>query len=167
MPAKKEIPTKKEEKSSNAQSKSTDSGIKDGDTVVLDYVGKLDDGTVFDASEKHGKPLEFKVGGGMLIKGFENGVLGMKKGEEKTIRLTPSEGYGESDPKLVRKFSREQLPKEPEPQVGMVLTLGTPDGRTIFASIKEVFEKEVMIDLNHPLAGQNISFEVKIVDVNP
>ncbi|MCK5023654.1 MAG: FKBP-type peptidyl-prolyl cis-trans isomerase, partial [Candidatus Aenigmarchaeota archaeon] len=86
--------------------------VKKGDKIKVDYEGKLEDGTVFDASEKHGKPLEFEAGAGNVVKGFDNAVLGMKKGEEKTVTLKPSEAYGDPNPKLVQEVPRKQLPKE-------------------------------------------------------
>jgi FKBP-type peptidyl-prolyl cis-trans isomerase 2 len=138
--------------------------IKKGDKIKVEYTGTLEDGTVFDSSEKQGKPLEFEVGAGQLIKGFDEAVVGMKKGEEKEITLEPKDAYGDPNPQLVKKVPREQLPKEPEPKPGMMLALATPDGKQFPAMIKEVDEKEVSIDLNHPLAGKKLKFKIKIVD---
>jgi len=138
--------------------------IKKGDKIKVDYNGKLEDGNVFDSSEKNG-PLEFEVGSGMIIKGFDNAVIGMKKGEEKEITIKPAEAYGEIHKELVQKVPRDKLPAEPEPKAGMVLVLQSPDGMQFPAKIAEVTKDEVAIDLNHPLAGKTLIFKIKIVDV--
>ena len=138
--------------------------VKKGDKIKVEYAGTLEDGTVFDTSEKKG-PLEFEVGAGKLIKGFEEGVIGMEKGEEKEIKLTSSQAYGDSNPQYVKKVPKDQMPKEKEPKVGMMLLLKSPDGRQIPAKITEITDKEVTIDLNHPLAGKNLTFKVKVVDI--
>jgi FKBP-type peptidyl-prolyl cis-trans isomerase 2 len=139
--------------------------IKEGSKVKVEYKGTLDDGTVFDDSSKIGKPLEFEIGAKQVIPGFERALIGMKKGEEKDIKLTPADAYGEQNPQLVKKVPREQLPKEPELKAGMMLAVGLPNGAQVPARITEVGEKEVTIDLNHPLAGKNLNFHVKVVDV--
>jgi len=136
--------------------------IKKGDKVKVDYTGKLDDGTVFDTSDGK-QPLEFEVGAGMVIKGFDEAVVGMKKGEEKEIKLKPEDAYGEPKKDLLKKIPKEQLPKEPEPKAGMALMLSTPDGKQFPAKITEVGKDDVTIDLNHPLAGKNLNFKIKIV----
>ena len=91
--------------------------IKKGDKVKIEYTGTLDDGTVFDSSEKHGKPLEFEVGSGQVIKGFDNAVIGMKKGQEKEFKLKPEEAYGEPNPNLIRKIPKEQIPKHKQGKI--------------------------------------------------
>jgi len=137
--------------------------IKKGDKVKVHYTGKLEEGTVFDSSEGK-EPLEFEVGSGMIIKGFDDAVMGMEKGDEKEITLKPEEAYGDINPQLMKKVPKEQLPKEPEPKVGMMLALGTPDGQQIPARIAEVSDNEVTIDINHPLAGKTLIFKIKVVD---
>ncbi|MBI2581621.1 FKBP-type peptidyl-prolyl cis-trans isomerase, partial [Candidatus Woesearchaeota archaeon] len=102
--------------------------VKKGNKVKVDYKGTFDDGTVFDASEKHGQPLEFEVGSGQVIKGFDEAVMGMKKGEEKNITLPPVEAYGEVKAELRKKVPRQQLPQDQEPKVGMILSVGLPNG---------------------------------------
>ena len=139
--------------------------VKKGDSVKIDYTGTLEDGTVFDASEKHGKPLEFSVGSGMVIKGFDDAVMGMEKGQEKEVTIQPADAYGDIKPDMMKKVPREQLPKEQEPKAGMMLVIGLPDGQQIPAKIAEVTDKEVTLDLNHPLAGKVLKFKIKVVEV--
>jgi len=139
--------------------------IKNGDKVKVEYTGTLDNGNVFDSSEKHGKPLEFEIGAGMIIPGFEKAVIGMKKGEEKEIKLKPEQAYGEHNPQLIKKIPRDQLPKEQEPKQGMILMLNLPSGQQVPARIAQVTDQEITIDLNHPLAGKTLNFKIKIVDV--
>ncbi|MCK4521880.1 MAG: peptidylprolyl isomerase [Nanoarchaeota archaeon] len=138
--------------------------IKKGDKVKVEYTGTLDDGTVFDTSEGK-QPLEFEAGAGQLIKGFDEAIMGMEKGEEKEIKLTPEKAYGDHNPELIKKIPRDKIPvpegKEIKP--GMMLALGTPDGKQIPAKITEVTDKEITIDLNHPLAGKNLNFKVKVI----
>ncbi len=135
---------------------------KKGDTVQIEYTGTFDDGTVFDSTEKHGgDPLQFTVGAGDVIPGFDSAVDGMKIGDEKDITIKSAEAYGDVDPKLQRRFPRAQLPEGV--QAGMMLGLTMPDGRQIPAHVKEVTDKDVLIDLNHPLAGKTLHFHIKFV----
>ncbi len=140
--------------------------VKKGDKVKVDYTGSLDDGTVFDSSEKHGQPLEFEVGAGKVIPGFENALVGMKKGEEKEVTLKPADAYGEPNPQLLKKIPKEQLPTDKEIKPGMMLGVGLPNGAKIPAKIVDVNDKEVTIDLNHPLAGKTLHFKLKVVDIS-
>ena len=138
--------------------------IKNGDKVKVEYEGMLDDGTIFDSSKKHGQPLEFTVGEGNVIKGFDNAVRGMKKGEEKKVKIKAKDAYGESNPQLIKKVPREQLPQKQEIKEGMVLVIGLPNGQRIPARIIEVLNKEITLDLNHPLAGKDLTFKIKVVE---
>ncbi len=140
--------------------------IGNGDKVKLEYKGTLEDGTVFDCSETHGAPLEFEMGAGQVIPGFEDAVKGMEKGEEKTFSLEPADAYGEHNPELIKDVPRDQIPAEQEPEPGMMLITELPNGARLPAVITEVTEDTVTIDLNHPLAGKVLTFEIKIVDVN-
>ncbi len=140
--------------------------VKKGDKVKIEYEGRLEDGTVFDSSEKHGCPLEFEVGTQNIIPGFSNAVIGMKKGQEKEVKIKPEDAYGQSNPTLLKKVPRDQFPSDHEPKEGMMLALGTPDGQQFPAMITKVTEKEVTIDLNHPLAGKALIFKMKLVDVS-
>ncbi len=141
--------------------------VEEKNVVIVDYTGKFDDGTVFDSSKNHGKPLEFQMGEKMVIPGFENALIGMEKGQEKEIVLKPEEAYGERREELVQKAPRDQLPKDQEPKEGMMLIMTSPEGHRIPAKITAVDEKEVTLDMNHPLAGKTLHFTLKVVDVKP
>ncbi|MBW3020418.1 peptidylprolyl isomerase [Candidatus Woesearchaeota archaeon] len=140
--------------------------IENGNKVKVDYTGTFEDGTVFDSSTHgdHSHPLEFEVGAKQVISGFEEAVIGMEKGQEKDITIEPKDAYGDANPELTKRIPRDKLPKEHEPQVGMVLMMVSPEGQQIPARITEVDDKEVTIDLNHPLAGKVLKFNIKIVD---
>lgn len=142
--------------------------IKKGDKIKVDYTGTLEDGKVFDTTQHkdHAHPLEFEVGSGQLIKGFDEAVVGMKVGEEKEINLEPKDAYGDADPARVQKIPRDKLPKEPKPKEGMVLVMKTPDGNQFPVKIAAVEGDEVSLDMNHPLAGKKLTFKIKIVEVN-
>ncbi len=141
--------------------------VKKGDKVKVDYTGTFEDGTVFDASEKHGQPLEFEVGAGQMIEGFDKAVVGMKKGEEKEISIKPEEAYGVHRPELMKKVPKEAIKgMDQEPKPGMMLGLAAPDGRQFAVKIAAVSEKEITLDLNHPLAGKTLKFKIKVVDVS-
>jgi FKBP-type peptidyl-prolyl cis-trans isomerase 2 len=139
--------------------------IKEGDKVKVEYTGTLDDGTVFDTSE--GKaPLEFEVGTGKVIKGFNDAILSMEKGEEKSVKIESKDAYGDYNPQLIKKIPKDQLPQDQEPKEGMILMIKTPQGQKFPARIKEVSDKEITVDLNSPLAGKNLNFKLKVVDVS-
>ena len=139
--------------------------IQNGNKIQVEYTGTLEDGTVFDASEKHGQPLAFEVGAHHVIKGFEDAVVGTEVGQEKTIQLPPSEAYGDVNPELVRKLPKDQVPNNDQIKAGMVLVFSAPDGQQFPARIVEVTDTEITVDLNHPLAGKTLNFKIKIVAV--
>lgn len=143
----------------------SNAAVKAGDKVTIHYTGTLNDGTVFDSSDKHDKPLMFEVGSGQVIAGFDKSVMGMKKGEEKSFTLQPAEAYGDHDPRMIQKVPRSELPKNREPEAGMMLIVGTPQGGQIPATITEVTPEEVTLDMNHPLAGKVLNFKIKLVEV--
>ena len=138
--------------------------VKQGDTVKAEYTGTFDNGTVFDTSEGR-EPLEFVAGTGQMIPGFDNAVIGMKVGQEKEVKLQPSEAYGDYDPQLVQEMPRKQVPIEEELKQGMVLAVTMPNGRQAPATVKEVINETITIDLNHPLAGEILNFRFKVVDI--
>mgnify|MGYP003971357395 CR=1 FL=1 len=139
--------------------------ITNGNTVKINYKGTLDDGTVFDSSEGR-EPIEFKVGEGKVIPGFEKAVAGMNKGDKKTFKIECKDAYGEPNPMMIQKIPRDKLPADKEPQAGMMIGVGMPNGQQIPAKITEVSDKDITLDLNHPLAGKNLNFEIEVVDVN-
>lgn len=139
--------------------------VKDGDRVKVEYTGKLKDGTIFDSS-KGREPLSFKVGANMVIPGFEKAVNGLKLNQEKTFTIPCNEAYGPIRPELKMEIPRNKLPKDPEPKPGMMLVMKAPDGHQVPAKIAKVDGEKVIIDVNHPLAGQDLTFEIKIVGIN-
>ncbi|UCG01938.1 MAG: peptidylprolyl isomerase [Candidatus Heimdallarchaeota archaeon] len=139
--------------------------IKKGDKITIEYIGTLDDGTIFDQSENHDELLTFEVGMNQVIEGFDNAVIGMNLEEEKKFRIEPPEAYGEYNKNLVKQISRSQLPKEEDPKVGMVVVLVSKDGQKSHAPITEVTEENILIDLNHPLAGEALNFSIKIKEI--
>lgn len=143
--------------------KATAAKVAEGSTVSVEYSGKLDDGTVFDKS--NGNPLEFVIGEHKILPAFESAVTGLKKGDEKVIKLTPAEGYGDWHKELVRDIPRDLVPKEMDVKKGMMLMLGSPDGRRIPATIADCTDEKLVVDLNHPLAGKNLTFEIKVVSI--
>ncbi len=140
--------------------------IKKGDKVSLHYTGTLEDGSVFDTSEKRNEPLKFTAGSGQVIPGFDKAVVGMKKGEKKKFTLQPSEAYGDRKPEMTHTVPRKQLPQDHEPKPGMMLVMGTPQGKQVPAVITEVTKENVTLDLNHPLAGKVLTFDIKIVEIS-
>ena len=139
--------------------------IENGQKVKIHYTGTLDDGNKFDSSEGR-DPLEFEMGAGMVIPGFETGVQDMAVGEKKSIHIPVVEAYGEKREEMVMEFERAQLPEGMEPEVGMGLQMQGPQGQPIPVQITAVAEETITIDANHPLAGQNLNFELELVEVN-
>ena len=139
--------------------------VKTGVKVKIEYTGTLDDGTIFDSSEDHGRPLEFQVGSGHVIKGFDDAILGMKAGDEKQFSVSPDEAYGEHDPQLVQKVPKEIFPKDAELAPGLLFEAGLPTGEKIPAMVTAIEENTVSVDLNHPLAGKKLNFKIKLTEI--
>lgn len=137
---------------------------KHGDTVKVHYTGKLEDGTVFDTSIDR-DPLQFTIGEGQVIPGFEQAVLGMNPGESKTIRIPTDEAYGTRREEMVMVVDRNQLPADLNPEVGQQLQRSQPDGQTIVVTVTEVSKSSVTVDANHPLAGKDLTFDIQLVEV--
>ena len=138
---------------------------KTGDKVKIEYTGTLDDGTVFDSSSEHGNLLEFEVGGGQVIKGFDVSILGMKEGEEKQFSISPQDAYGEHDPTLIQKVPIEIFPQEAELVPGLLFEAGLPTGEKVPAMIIKIEDRFVSVDLNHPLAGKKLNFKIKLYSI--
>ena len=140
------------------------SQVKQNDTVKVHYTGKLADGQVFDTSEGK-EPIEFTLGQGQLIPGFEKGLLDMKINEKKTVNIPKEEAYGEPRAELVQEVEKSQLPEEIKPEVGMGLVSKTPDGQEMNLVVSEVKEDTIVVDGNHPLAGKDLVFDLEVVEI--
>jgi peptidylprolyl isomerase len=138
--------------------------VKQGDTVKVHYHGRLTDGTVFDSSEGR-QPLEFEVGGGRVIKGFDEGVKGMSVGEKKTVSIPADDAYGPRQEDMVIPFERKNFPPDIEPEVGMTLNMHSEDGNALPVVIREITPDTIMLDANHPLAGEDLIFDIELVDI--
>ncbi len=137
---------------------------KDGDTVKVDYTGKFEDGTVFDSSSERG-PMEFTIGSGQVIAGFERAVLGMGLGDSKTAIIAAGDAYGEHREDLLLVVDRSRLPEDLNPEVGEQLELRQHDGRAILVKIAAVTDSSVTLDANHPLAGRNLVFDIELREI--
>ena len=137
---------------------------KSGDTVRIHYTGTLDDGTQFDSSDGR-DPLEFALGGGQVIPGFDSAVDGMAVGESKSVTIPPDEAYGQRHEQLAQQVPRTTLPEDMEPAVGMQLQTQSPDGQVMNLVVKEVADDTITVDANHPLAGQALTFAIELVEI--
>ena len=140
------------------------SAVKKNDKVKVQYVGTLANGSIFDKSTEN-EPLEFVVGSGQLIPGFEQAVLGMTLNEEKKILIKAEDAYGQKDDRLIKAFPLSSLPQDFKPQQGMVISLSDDAGRSIPATITDITPAAVTIDLNHPLVGEDLNFQIRIVGI--
>ena len=140
------------------------SQVKQNDTVRVHYTGTLENGEVFDSSRER-KPLEFTLGQGQLIPGFENGVIDMKINETKTVQIRAADAYGEHRAELIQEIPKNQLPPEIKPEVGLGLVSRTPDGCEMPLTVTEVRDESIMVDANHPLAGKDLTFEIELVEI--
>jgi peptidylprolyl isomerase len=137
---------------------------KDGDTVQVHYTGKLADGTVFDSSAGR-DPLEFTLGAGQVILGFDKAVVGMKVGEKKTVTIPAAEAYGSYRDDLVIEISRDKISGGVTPKVGQRLQTTRDDGSIVTVTVTKVTDTTVTIDGNHPLAGKDLTFEIELVKI--
>ncbi len=138
--------------------------VKTGDKIKVHYHGKLTSGETFDSSEGR-EPLEFEVGSGMVIKGFDDGVTGMSVGEKKTINIPFNEAYGPRNPEMVIEMPKERFPKDMELEVGMPLMMSDGQGQQFQVTIAQIKEIAVMLDANHPLAGKDLVFDLELVEI--
>jgi peptidylprolyl isomerase len=139
--------------------------VKKGDTVKVHYHGKLTNGSTFDSSEGR-EPLEFEVGGGMVIPGFDDGVTGMAIGEKKTVTIPADQAYGPKQEEMVMEFPKDRFPEDMVPEVGMQLNMSNGSGQNFPVVIVEVKETSVILDANHPLAGETLIFDLELVAIN-
>jgi peptidylprolyl isomerase len=138
--------------------------VKKGDKVKVHYHGRLTSGETFDKSEGR-EPLEFEVGEGMVIKGFDDGVTGMAVGEKKTITIPFDEAYGPRNPEMLIEMPKERFPQDMELEVGMPLGMSDGSGQQFQVVITEIKDDIVMLDANHPLAGQDLVFDLELVEI--
>jgi peptidylprolyl isomerase len=133
--------------------------------VSLHYKGTLQDGEVFDSSEGR-DPLEVQMGAGQLVPGLEKALMGMSLNEKKVLTLEPDEAYGHVDKNLTHSFDRSDVPAEMNPETGQVVALTSPEGQQVPAQIIEVNDEKVVVDLNHPLAGETLTFDIEVVGIS-
>ena len=138
--------------------------IKSGDTIRVGYTGKLENGEIFDTSEGR-EGLKFTVGAGQLIRGFDQAVMGMKTGEQKTVTIPPEEGYGPRFEDRIIAIPATAIPDEMKLEVGMQLQLADPNGQPIMATVAEIEKEAVKMDINHFLAGKTLVFDIKIEEM--
>tara|TARA_B100000809_G_scaffold97161_1_gene95683 strand:- start:5644 stop:6090 length:447 start_codon:yes stop_codon:yes gene_type:complete len=138
--------------------------VKENNTVKVNYTGKLSNGQIFDSSEGK-EPLEFTLGQGQLIPGFEKGLIDMKLKEKKTITIDKEEAYGKINTDLIQEVNKNELPKDMTPEVGMGLVSKSPDGQEMNLRVLEVKEESIVIDGNHPLAGKDLIFDLEVVAI--
>jgi peptidylprolyl isomerase len=138
--------------------------VKKGDVVRVHYTGTLLDGTQFDSSVGR-NPLEFTVGAGQMIAGFDAGVLGMTVGEKKTLQIDPENAYGPSNPEAIIEFPKENVPAEMQLEAGMQLNLQNQYGQPVPVVVLEVKDDVIIMDANHSLAGKDLIFEVELVEI--
>lgn len=137
---------------------------KQGDKVKVHYTGKLLDGEQFDSS-KGREPLEFTVGAGQMIKGFDDAIPGMSVGDKKTINIAPENAYGEKNKDAIIEFPKENIPADMKLEVGMQLQLRDQDGRPVPVTVAEIKDDIIILDANHMLAGKELVFDIELVEI--
>jgi peptidylprolyl isomerase len=137
---------------------------KTGDTAKVHFEGFLEDGSIF-GSTMDEEPFEFTIGQKHMLSGFENAVIGMQKGDTKTITLPPEEAYGLHKKELVHVMNRSGFPKEINLEIGKTLRVRTQDGKYIVVTIKDITEDSIVLDENEPLAGETLTFNIELIDI--
>ena len=140
--------------------------VKTGDTVLIHYTGTLADGSTFDSSAGR-DPLEFTVGSGQIIPGLDSAMPGMEVGETKTVEVACENAYGQPDPNARQAVPRNSIPDDIPTEPGTRLQMQTPQGQVVPVTVIEANEEQVTLDANHPLAGQDLTFKVELVGVDP
>lgn len=138
--------------------------VKNGDTVKIHYHGTLNDGTIFDSSKER-EPLEFEVGSGMVIPGFDAGVMEMKVGDKKTIHIPFTEAYGSVQAEMIIDFPRTQFPPDMNPEAGMQLQMSDQNGQNFPVIVVSSNDDIVKLDANHPLAGKDLTFDLELMEI--
>lgn len=139
--------------------------VKQGNQVKVNYIGTLNDGTEFDNSYKRGEPLEFTAGTGMMIQGFDNAVMGMTVGDKKSVNIPNEEAYGPQNPEAFMPVPKTNFPEDFKAVGGEMVQGQTESGQPITAAIVEVNDDNIVLDLNHPLAGEDLNFEIELVEI--
>ncbi len=139
--------------------------IQHNDNVSVHYTGTFEDGEIFDSSRERG-PLSFEVGAGQMIKGFDEAVVGMEVGESKQITLAPEEAYGPRNDEMMVDLPNSSFPEDMELEVGMQLQLTNQNGQPVPATVANIGDENVTMDVNHPMAGKTLVFDIEIVEVN-
>jgi peptidylprolyl isomerase len=137
---------------------------KHGDKVKVHYTGKYEDGKVFDSSLDR-EPIDVELGAAQVIKGFEDALVGMEKGEKKKITLPPDQGYGHYDPALLIEIPNTNIPENVTPKVGMKLSLRDNKGQSALVTVKEIGNESIKLDANHPLAGKTLVFDIELLSI--
>ena len=138
--------------------------VQENDKVKVHYTGKLESGEVFDSSVER-DPLEFTVGAGQMIKGFDQAVSGMEVNEKKTVTIPSGEAYGDRNEQLIQAVSKAELPADMKPEVGQTLVATNDQGQQTHVVVTEVADSSITIDANHPLAGKDLIFEIELVEI--
>lgn len=138
--------------------------VKNGDTVRVHYHGKLTNGTTFDTSEGR-EPLEFKVGQGQVIKGFDDALVDMKVGDKKTVHIPVDQAYGQRNDDMMMEYPKSEFPADMKPEEGMELHMSDNSGNVFPVVIAEVKDEVVVLDANHPLAGEDLVFDIELVSI--
>ena len=138
--------------------------VQSGDTIKIHYHGRLSDGTTFDSSAGR-SPLEFTVGSGSVIKGFDDGVQGMTVGEKKTIEIPFLQAYGPEDPSMIIEFPVDRLPEDLKPEIGMQLNMNNAEGQQFAVTITDITDENIILNANHPLAGKDLIFDLELVEI--
>ncbi len=137
---------------------------KTGDTVKVDFTGKLEDGQVFGSTE--GKdPLEFKIGEGKIIPGIENEIQGMNEGDKKTVNVSPDKAYGPYRDELIEEVEKEKFPTDVDPEVGQAFEIPQPQGQPMIVRVTDIKDDKITLDGNHPLAGKDLVFELELLEI--
>jgi peptidylprolyl isomerase len=139
--------------------------VRDGHYVQVHYEGTLPNGKTFDTS-RNGRPIEVKIGEGQVIKGFEDALIGMVAAEKKKITIAPDDAYGERDESLERAFDRSQIPSGMDIKPGDLVALHTPQGQRVPVQVKSADDRKVIVDLNHPLAGETLIFDLEVMGIS-
>jgi len=135
-----------------------------GDTVRVHYMGKLEDGTVFDTTVAR-DPIEFTIGEGQVIPGFEQAVIGMEPGQSQTVRIPAGKAFGSYQDEMVQMVHPDQLPEDVRPEVGQQLEIPKQDGQNFVVRVTDISESAVTLDANHPLAGKDLIFSLRLVEI--